>query len=242
MSQALAEWVDVAPDVHQLITEDDAPVDNLPSEKQQRLLTETLYSSWAGPGEGRTFLAAANIGVFYLARRPAIVPDVLLSLDVEIPEDWWAKEHRSYFLWEFGKPPDLALEIVSNKEGKEDGEKKLTYARMRVPYYVIFDPQLQVRPEILTVYKLQGFTYEQQENASFPDLGLGLHLWSGKYEGKEALWLRWVSLQGEMILSGRERAEEERQRADVAELKWEREHQRAERLAQMLRQLGQNPD
>ncbi len=31
MSQALANWVDVTPDVHQLITEDDAPVDNLPS-------------------------------------------------------------------------------------------------------------------------------------------------------------------------------------------------------------------
>ena len=123
MSSALANWADVAPDVQHLITEDDEPVDNLPSEKQQRLLTESLYSSWDGPGDGRPFLAAANVGVFYLARRPAIVPDVLLSLDVEVTDDWWEKEHRSYFLWEFGKPPDLALEIVSNREGEEDGEQ-----------------------------------------------------------------------------------------------------------------------
>jgi Putative restriction endonuclease len=192
--------------------------------------------------KGGTFLAAAIIGVFYLARSPAIVPDVLLSLDVELLEDWWAKEHRSYFLLEFGKPPDLALEIVSNKKGKENVEKKVTSARMRVPYYVIFDPRLQAMSEILKVYKLEGFAYEEQTAASFPDLGLSLHLWSGKYGGKKAVWLRWVSLQGDEILSGKERAEEERQRADVAELKWEPECQRAERLAGMLRQLGQNPD
>ena len=37
------------PDVEHLVTEDDTPVDNVFSEKQQRLLTEPLYSSpgWA---------------------------------------------------------------------------------------------------------------------------------------------------------------------------------------------------
>ena len=32
-------------DIESLVTEDDTPVDNMPSEKQQRLLTEPLYSS-----------------------------------------------------------------------------------------------------------------------------------------------------------------------------------------------------
>ncbi len=267
MSQALA---DVLPDVYQLITEDDEPVDNLPSEKQQRLLTETLYSSWDGPGDDRPFLAAANIGVFYLARRPAIVPDVLLSLDVDVPEEWWEREHRSYFLWEFGKPPDLAIEIVSNREGAEDGEKKLKYARMRVPYYVILDPLCQIMPEILTVYRLEDFEYEKQESARFPRLKLGLELWNGKYEGKQSTWLRWIDETGALILSGKERAEQERrvavqerqiaeqerqvaaqerqraesekQRAEQAELLLAKERQRAETLAEMLRQLGQDPD
>jgi hypothetical protein len=36
------------PDTSHLITEDDTPVDKLFSEKQQRLLTEPLYSSWPG--------------------------------------------------------------------------------------------------------------------------------------------------------------------------------------------------
>ena len=35
------------PDIDDLVTEDDIPVDNIFSEKQQRLLTEPLYSSMA---------------------------------------------------------------------------------------------------------------------------------------------------------------------------------------------------
>lgn len=214
MSQALAEWVDVAPNVEAMITEDNNPLVNLPSEKQQRLLTETLYTSWEGPGEGRPFLAAANVGVFYMVRRPAVVPDMFLSLDVEVSDNWWEKEHRSYFLWEFGKPPDLAIEIVSNRVGEEDGEKRKKYARIGVRYYVIYDPLCQVMPEPLTVYRLQGWDYEKQDSTYLPLLKLGLILWEGNYEGKQDTWLRWVDETGELILGGKERAEQERQIAE----------------------------
>ena len=251
------------PDVQSLVTEDDTPVDNLPSEKQQRLLTEPLYSSWAGPGAGRTFLAAANVGIFYLARNPAIVPDVFLSLDVEVAQEWWQREHRSYFLWEFGKPPEVVLEIVSNTEGGEDGEKRQKYARMRVSYYVIYDPLRQVLPDVLTIYRLSGFAYERQAVPQFPDLQLGLTLWEGTYEGKHDTWLRWTDAHGDIIPTGKERAEQAQQRAEQAELqaaqaqqRAEQERlakeqafqqlaqaqQRAEQLAAQLRQLGQDPN
>jgi Uma2 family endonuclease len=246
MSQPL---IDVMPDVNNLITEDDTPVDNLPSEKHQRLLTEPLYSSWTGPGEGRPFLVAANVGIFYLARSPAIVPDVFLSLDVEVAPDWWKKEHRSYFLWEFGKPPEVVIEIVSNTEGGEDGEKKQKYARMGVGYYVIYDPLRQVMPEVLTVYQLRGFAYEKQPEARFPALRLGLTLWEGEYEGKPDRWLRWTDEQGQIIPTGKERAEQERMEKEAALQQLEQERQRAEqerqraaRLAERLRQLGHDPD
>ena len=63
MAEALLETAQVieAPDMSQIITEDDEPVDNMFSEKQQRLLVEPLYSSW---NPGRPFIAAANVGVF----------------------------------------------------------------------------------------------------------------------------------------------------------------------------------
>ena len=201
-------------DIESLVTEDDTPVDNLPSEKQQRLLTEPLYSSWAGPGGGRPFLAAANVGVFPEARNPAIVPDVLLSLDVQVHENWWDKEHRSYFVWEFGKAPDLVVEIVSNRKGEEIGKKRMRYARMGVGYYVVSDPLRQVMGDELRVFRLSGGGYERQEWPWFPELGLGMTLWEGEFEGVRSRWLRWTDAQGELIPTGKQRAEQQQQRAE----------------------------
>jgi len=234
--------IDIMPDIQSLITEDETPVDNLPSEKQQRLLTEPLYSAWTGPGAGRTFLAAANVGVFAQVRNPAIVPEMFLSLDVEVAQDWWRKEHRSYFVWEFGKPPDLVLEIVSNTEGDEEGGKKDKYARMRVDYYVIYDPLRQVLPEVVTVYGLRHGVYERQAGARFPLLKLGLVLWDGTFEGKHDTWLRWTDEDGGLISTSRERAEQEHQRAEQAHQQAEQEHQRAEQAHQQAEQERQRAE
>jgi len=233
MSQPVMD-INISPDIQCLITEDETPVDNLPSEKQQRLLIEPLYSVWAGPGAGRTFLAAANVGIFALARNPAIVPDMFLSLDVQVAEDWWRKEHRSYFLWEFGKPPDLVLEIVSNTEGGEAEEKKRKYAWMRISYYVIYDPLQQVMPEVLTVYRLRDLAYEPQDTAQFPSLNLGLTRWEGPFENKQDTWLRWTDAHGVLIPTGKERAEQEGQRAEQEGQRAEQERQRAEQAEHLL--------
>lgn len=140
------------PDVDAIVTDDDRPVDNLASDKQLRLLTESLYASWVRPG-GRRFRAAANVGLLPTIHRPPPAPDVFVSLDVEVPEDWWAKRHRSYFVWEFGKAPDIVIEIVSNLEGNEAGSKLADYARAAVPCYAIFDPQGLLSPVPLRVYE-----------------------------------------------------------------------------------------
>lgn len=238
------------PDVSHIVTEDEAPVDNFPSEKQQRLLTEPLYSSWEGPGEGRSFLAAANVGLFAAVHQPPLVPDVFLSLDVQVAEDWWAKEHRSYFFWEFGKPPEVVIEIVSNREGGETGSKMRGYARMMVTYYVIFDPLEQVQEGMLRAYTLTPWRdYGETAPELLAGVGLGLTLWRGVFEGKEDLWLRWQDAEGHLILTGAERAEQERQRAEQERQRAEQERQRAEqaearaaRLAAQLRALGVEPE
>lgn len=217
------------PNVDELVTEDDTPVDNFPSEKQQRLLTEPLYSSWAGPGEGRSFLVAANVGLFGSVREPPLVPDVFLSLNVQVAEDWWAKGQRAYFFWEFGKPPEVVIEIVSNRVGGETDAKMRAYARMRIPYYVIYDPLEQVQEGVLRAYELAPWgVYEETSPEMLAGAGLGLTLWHGVYEGKEGLWLRWQDQDGNLILTGAERAE--------------RAERRAERLAAQLRALGVEPE
>ncbi len=98
------------PDVNLLVTEDDTPVDNLASEKQQRLLVSSLYSSL----KNQVFLAEANVGIYHTYGEPAIVPNVFISFDVEVPENWWEKQNRCYLVWKFGKSPEVVIEIVSN--------------------------------------------------------------------------------------------------------------------------------
>lgn len=217
------------PSVEHLVTEDDTPVDNIFSEKQQRLLTEPLYTSWAGPGEKRSFLVLANVGLFYGLHEPPLVPDVLLSLDVQAPADPWPKSNRSYFLWEYGKPPEVVIEIVSNREGDEAGRKLEIYTRIGIPYYVIFDPLEQLDLEVLQVYQLAPLKEPVPVSPkALPGVGLGLTLWQGKFEGLEAQWLRWCDPAGHLIPTGAERAEHERRRA--------------ERLADQLRALGVEPE
>ena len=212
------------PDVSDLVTEDDTPVDNIFSEKQQRLLTEPLYSS----RPDAAFVALANVGLFYRIHHPPLVPDMLLSLGVEIPEDVWSKSHRAYFVWEFGKPPEVVIEVVSNREGHEADSKIRDYAAIGVKYYAVFDPEKLISGRLLRLYELHGASYVERTGQWMPDIELGLCLWEGTYEGLPAHWLRWCDQDGTPIETGAERAEREHQRA-------EREHQRAERLARKLR-------
>ena len=245
------------PNVDHLVTEDGKPVDNIFSEKQQRLLTEPLFSSWPGPGEGRPFVAMSNVGLFYAVHRPPYVPDMMLSLDVELPADLWPKEHRSYFVWEYGKMPEVVVEVVSNREGGEDSDKLKGYAQIGICYYVVYDPDEWLNAGPLRAYKLDGRKYRPlAEPISFPDVGLGLQTWQGPYEDMDGTWLRWVDAEGQLVKTGSERADEERERADEeraraqlaqeraqrAQAEAQRAAERADRLAEQLRRMCVEPE
>ena len=224
------------PDIEHIVTEDDEPVDNWYSEKVQRLLTSSLYASWTGPGDGRPFVAAANVGIFYGVHQQPVVPDVFVSCDVSLPEDIWEKRHRTYFIWEFGKRPEVVVEVVSNKKGGEAERKPAIYADIGIPWYVVHDPTDALRGgQALRVYELRGGRYRARRDCRIPALGLGLVLWQGEFEQREGTWLRWTDADGELLRTPAERAEQEHERA-------EQEHERAERLAAKLRALGVDPD
>jgi hypothetical protein len=204
--------------------------------------------SWAGPGEGRPFLAMCNVGLFYESKNPPFVPDVMLSIDVRAGDHLLLKENRSYFVWLFGKPPDVAIEIVSDQSGGEDSHKMLSYARMGIPNYVIFDPENRLKGGTLRVYSLNAGTYELMSEPWFPRVGLGIRLWQGEYELCAETWLRWCTKDGAVIPTGKEnleqeqqRAEQERQRAEQERQRAEQERQRAEGLEAKLRALGIDP-
>ncbi len=217
------------PDLTHIITEDDTPVDNIFSEKQPRLLTESLYTSWQGPDDDeRKFVALANVGLFFVADNKPLVPDVLVSLDVELPEELWEKHHRSYFVWEYGKPPEVVIEIVSNRKGNEDGDKLQRYAQQGIAYYVEIDPDHNLSNQTLRLYERHGARYVEREDHWMPEMNLGLLLWEGVYEGKKDMWLRWCDLHDNLVATGAEKAAQEKDRAD--------------RLAAKLRELGVDPD
>ncbi len=220
--------LELLPNVDDLVIEDNTPVDNFFSAKLQRFLVEVLYSSWVSWGMKRSFVADADIGIFSSVNRPPIVPDVFVSLDVEAPQDFREKKNRTYFVWEFGKSPDVAIEIVSNREGNELGSKLRDYAFLGVTYYVVFDPLQQLGDEPLRVFGLREGEYVALEEPWLAQVGLGLTLWEGRFEGVETTWLRWCDRDGKILPTGAERAA-------AAEAK-------AARLTEKLLALGIDPE
>jgi Uma2 family endonuclease len=224
------------PNYEHLITEDHKPVERILIEKLYRLLTEPLYVNWPGPGPGRSFLVLANVGYFYEPRTPAVSPDCLLSLDVSCPEDLHSKQGHSYYQWRMKKPPEVIIEVVSDRKGGEDGFKRNLYARLKVPYYVIYDPDHYLSKETLQTYVLRRGAYRATDAGPWPTVGLGLRLWQGRFEGVEETWLRWCDANGVIIPTGEERTAQERERADreadrasEAETRASREKARARR-------------
>ncbi|PHJ57948.1 hypothetical protein VF14_25875 [Nostoc linckia z18] len=225
------------PDANQLVTEDDT-LDNFATGKYKRLLLSSLYSSL----QNQTFLAAANVGLYHTDGQPAIVPDIFLSLDVQVPENWWEKQNRCYMVWRFGKPPEVVLEIVSNKEGDELGKKLEIYEHMRASYYIVYDPNQQLGEKVLRVYELRGRRYFETEETWLEQVGLGVTLWEGEFESRQDNWLRWCYQNGTVLPTGDERASEAEQRASQSEQRASEAEQRAQLLAERLRAMGIDPD
>ncbi len=109
--------------------------------------------------------------------------------------------------------------------------------------------------------KLQGFRLVNGEYQAMnltdgrllmPELGLSLGLWEGSFRGMPRLWLRWLTLNGELILEPSEEAiaakqeiqqakqeiQQAQQNAQQAQQEADEAKRRAEKLAERLRQLG----
>ncbi|MEM9694024.1 MAG: Uma2 family endonuclease [Myxococcota bacterium] len=242
LEEDLDDWVPERPDISHLIIEDDEPVDSIFSEKQMRLLTESLYSSWPGPGAGRTFLAAANVGVFPTPANPALVPDVMVVVDTTHLLPRTEKRNKTYLVWEHGKPPDVVVEIVSNKKGGELSTRLRGYERMRVPYYVVFDPDAYLSEDVLMCFQMRGAELVKMDAAYFETVKLGLKVWSGTYEDYAATYVRWTNHAGALIPTGKENLEDAHQKAEDAHQKAEDAEKRAAALAAKLRELGVDPN
>jgi hypothetical protein len=68
-----------------------------------------------------------------------------------------------------------------------------------------------------------------------PSIELSLGLWQGSFQGIDRLWLRWMTLDGNLILTPEEEAAAAKQEAADAK-------EENDRLKARLRELGIDPD
>lgn len=175
-------------------------------EKEQRLLIEPLCHSWPAPaprGSNKSnvlFWAAANVGVFF---RPTdfLVPDGFLVRGISGPKDM----STAYFIWEHKRPPEVVIEIVSNRRGHELTSKRVKYAQWGIKFYIVFDPESRLGEDKIYVFELIKGKYVRRTTNDLPGLNLSVKLWTGTYENCHGTYMRWCDGQGRLLLTGAER-------------------------------------
>ena len=104
--------------------------------------------------------------------RTAVSPDILVSFGIG------KKLHRTYKVWEEGKPPDFVMEFSSKGTFQNDlGHKKAHYASMGIPEYFLCDIDRRYLPTPLMGFRLKGETYEripENVDGSIPSVTLGV--------------------------------------------------------------------
>jgi hypothetical protein len=173
-------------------------------------------------------LILANQFVYYAENFPRLrfAPDVAVVFGVEPgPRD-------NYKIWEEKQVPAVIFEITSRSTQKEDkNNKKDLYEKIGVLEYWLFDPKAEWIPAQLRGYRLEGETYHPINDRYSQVLSLRL-------QPEGALLELYRSDTGEKLPQPSEVADA----LKIAETNLEQERQRAERLAEQLRQLGVDPN
>jgi Uma2 family endonuclease len=224
-AELAALGVTLPPTQTDLPYDDGAPMESQRHQLQMALLLDGLRLWLEGRDDG---FVGGNMFVYYslaqVRNRDFKGPDVFVALGV--PKG----ERRSWVCWEEDKTPDVVIELLSESTIAADkGEKKRIYQdRMHVPEYFWYDP---FNPADWEGFQLVRGTYQPiaadgQGRRMSELLGLSLVPVAGTYKGVEATWLRWATVEGDLLPTDAERAE---QQAAIA-------------IARNLLTMGMEPD
>lgn len=198
---------------------DEPPLETELHLRQIILLLQCLEWLWR---DRKDFYTAGNLTIYYSPTQPKSEdfcgPDFFVVLGTE------RKTRKSWVVWqEDGKYPHVIVEILSPKTGNTDKDlkKQIYQDTFRTPDYFCFDPDtLEFAGFHLVDCKYQPLEPNPQG-----------HLWSKQlnlYLGIHEGLLRFFTPLGELVPTPEEVAEHQ--------------SQRAERLADKLRDLNIDPD
>lgn len=218
---------------------DDTPVENTGQPLIAGALRESLELAGRIKPEN---LIASNFGLCAKIGGELTLkaPDWLYVAKVKQP----GLPRQSYTPHLEGDVPSIVMEFLSATDGGEYSIRQIPpvgkwffYEQvLKVPTYVVFEPD----GGLLEVYCLQADRYQLEQPDTegrhwCEDLQLFLGTWRGEKEGRDGYWLRWWDEAGQLLPWAVELVEQERQKA-------EQERQRADRLAEVLRSRGIDPD
>lgn len=165
---------------------------------------------------------SGNLMMYYIKGNPrrSISPDVFVSFGVG------KGQHRTYQIWNEGKPPDFVIEFSSEYTYRNDlNAKKDLYASIGITEYFLYDPERCHLPSPLMGFRLVVGKYveispDADGNLYSESLGLSLCLREndlGFYDPVTEKWLETPSEAARII------AEEAQTRADLEAARAEKE-------------------
>lgn len=246
------------PDHTQLPESDGTFVKNFQKHPQSIILTDSIGPVLERLHPDGQYAIGQDSGIYWRQTDPpeqgAVAPDWFYIPNVPPLLD--GQYRRSYVLWKEYITPLIVLELASG-DGTEERDKTpisrtpegkavkpgkfwIYEQVMRIPYYGIY----QIITGELEVYQLVNGYYEQMSpngrgHYEITPLGIELGLWQGSYQNQAQLWLRWWDTDGNLLLTGAERTEVERARADRAEQQAQAAQEQAQAAQEQAEKLLQ---
>ncbi len=222
------------PDHTQLPEEDGTFVKNFQEHPQSIILTDSIGPVLQGLHPDGQYAIGQDCGIYWRETEPlekgAEAPDWFYVPNV--PPTLGNQIRRSYVLWREFMAPMIVLEFASGDGSEERDTTPLSYSEvgetqrpgkfwvyeriMRIPFYGIYE----INSGRLEVYSLNNGSYQlllpnDRGHYAIAPIGVELGLWQGSYQNQTLLWLRWWDSDGNLLLTGTERAAVEQQRANT---------------------------